>query len=191
MTDYRNNVLAIIERALNGLNGLTSALDFGAGDGWYAMSLVKSGRLGRIETVDVKLRAHVHIVPRLYDGTTLPYADASFDLAYAVDVLHHCPNPKSAIEEIMRVARRYILIKDHRCTSLVGRYTLAILDELGNRRFGIPSTYRYQQHWEWDAWLAEGGWRKVWLEYPATCHKGLLGRLTNNLQYVAVYEKNP
>ncbi len=119
----------------------------------------------------------------------MPFADRSFDLVYTVDVLHHCDDPFAQLAEIARVARQYILIKDHTFSSAAGRMTLAVLDELGNRKFGIPSPYNYQNGWEWSAHLENLGWKEVRLTHPLACHKGFLGALTNSLQYIALYQR--
>jgi hypothetical protein len=63
------------------------------------------------------------------------------------------------------------------------------LDELGNRRFGIPSPYQYQRNWEWHTHLLANGWRALSFIHPAICHTGILGAMTNGLQYVALYER--
>ncbi len=81
------------------------------------------------------------------------------------------------------------MIKDHTFRSATGRWTLAVLDELGNRKFGIPSPYHYQHGWAWTEHLEKRGWTLQTLLHPASCHTGLLGILTNPLQYVARYER--
>jgi ubiquinone/menaquinone biosynthesis C-methylase UbiE len=42
---------------------------------------------------------------RVADAEALPFADASFDLAYSHGVLHHTPDTQRAIDEIRRVLR--------------------------------------------------------------------------------------
>lgn len=39
------------------------------------------------------------------DGQTLPFANASFDAAVAMAVLHHLPRPRQGLEELARVVR--------------------------------------------------------------------------------------
>lgn len=46
------------------------------------------------------------------DATNLSFANKSFDLVFAVAVLHHIPNPALAISEMLRVARKGIVICD-------------------------------------------------------------------------------
>lgn len=68
-------------------------------------------------------------------------------------------------------------------------YLQAILNELGNRRFGIPSPQHYQRGTEWTAQLASQGWTMRTMIHSCRCHSGLLGALSNRLQYVALYER--
>lgn len=190
MNPYRRRIWALLEPLLRGCAPLDSVLDFGAGDGWFAAQVRAAGLAHTLTPLDVKRRAHVFVEPVLYPpGTRLPFADRQFDLVYTVDVLHHCDVPQEQIDELCRVSRRYLLVKDHTYATQLGRWTLAMLDELGNRRFGIPSPHHYQRHWEWDEHLTRRGWRKVLRQHPVRCHTGLLGSLTNALQYIALYER--
>ena len=57
--------------------------------------------------------------PRVSDGTLLradashlPFCDLCFDLVYAWEVLHHLPDPQTAVEEMGRVSRRYVCIAE-------------------------------------------------------------------------------
>lgn len=45
-------------------------------------------------------------------GETLPFADDSFDVVSEFSVLHHVPNPSDVITEMLRVARRGVVIVD-------------------------------------------------------------------------------
>ena len=44
------------------------------------------------------------------DAGRLPYADASFDLVVAVEVLEHLRDPDRGLEELARVTRRHLLL---------------------------------------------------------------------------------
>ena len=74
------------------------ALDVGSGPGSLHPYLTE---IGALEGVDVSqalveraaaANPNVHYQP--YDGRTLPFADESFDLAFAVNVFHHIPPPE-------------------------------------------------------------------------------------------------
>jgi SAM-dependent methyltransferase len=190
ITHYRPRILSAL-RELIGPLPASRVLDFGAGDGYFASELGKLPQIEQLVPVDVVARPRSLVVPQLYDGRRLPFEDRSFDLAYAVDVLHHCPDPVAAIDDMARCSGRYLLIKDHTFASAAGRWTLAILDELGNRRFGIPSPYLYQRGWHWVDHLEATGWRRLAFRHPLDCHSGPLGRMTNGLQWVGLWERAP
>lgn len=46
------------------------------------------------------------------NGQSLPFADASVDVVIATGVLHHLANPAPVVAEMLRVARRGVLISD-------------------------------------------------------------------------------
>ena len=192
MNPYRRRVWSLLAPILQRCKPLHKVLDFGSGDGWFASRLLAENLTRKLVALDIKRRESVYLEPCIYvpdDG--LPFKDGSFDLAYSVDVLHHCDNPFSQLDELTRVSRRYLLIKDHNYSSATGRLALAVLDELGNRKFGIPSPYNYQHGLRWTDHLDRRGWVQKILVHPAPCHVGPLGLLTNSLQYVALYEREP
>jgi ubiquinone/menaquinone biosynthesis C-methylase UbiE len=45
-------------------------------------------------------------------GAGLPFADASFDAVCEFAVLHHVPDPNAVVKEMLRVAKRAVLISD-------------------------------------------------------------------------------
>jgi SAM-dependent methyltransferase len=129
------------------------------------------------------------VEPVLYDGQTLPFSDRCFPLVYAMDVLHHCADPLAAIRELLRCADQYVLIKDHTYQSPAGRLVLGLLDEIGNRRFAVPSLYRYQRGWEWLPVMEEAGFLLRVLLHPAPCHLRAPLGLTNRFQFVGLWQR--
>jgi SAM-dependent methyltransferase len=190
MTDYRVRVLAHIVELLKPLGTLNSALDFGSGDGFFASQWSKNQLIRAVTAVDVVERPASFVVPTLYDGERLPYNERQFDIAYAIDVLHHCPDPSKALADMLRCANRYVLIKDHTYRTSAGKLALGVLDELGNRRFGIPSPYLYQKEWAWATQIEAAGWRRMELHHPLRCHTGLLGAATNSLQFIGLWARS-
>lgn len=189
ITNYRERTLDAIFKTLGSAGPIETALDFGSGDGFFCDRLRHAKVAGHITPIDVVERKHSLVRPVLYEGGPLPFADASFDLVYAIDVLHHCPDPAAALAELMRTTRRWLLIKDHNCDGWVGHWALAVLDELGNRRFGIPSPGRYQRQWGWVSLLESQGFRRqAWL-HPLACHTGMLGAATNSLQFLGLWQR--
>ncbi len=189
MNPYRQRILPMLLELLAEKSPVANALDFGSGDGWFAQSLRQSGLIGEITPVDVQPRPNALVETQLYDGKSLPFADRSFDLVYSVDVLHHCPDPVASLRNALRCSNRLLLLKDHTWRTKWGKYSLAVLDELGNRKFGIPCVYQYQRRFDWFPVIEESGFRLVRLIHPAVCHTGVLGRLTNSLQFVALWER--
>lgn len=190
MNPYRKRIWSLLSPLLETQPTPTSILDFGCGDGWFASQISSSFPDAKLTAIDVKRRPSVLVDPVIYSpGESLPFPDKNFDFVYAIDVLHHCAPPLRYLEELARVARRFILIKDHTQNNALGYLALAILDELGNRRFGIPSPQHYQRGWQWTELLAERGWKIRTLIHPCKCHTGLLGAMTNHLQYLALFER--
>ena len=88
-----------------------SALDVGCGIGLTDGYL---GDFGRVEGVDVSedlieraAAANPAVRYRSYDGRRLPYGDGSFDLVFAICVVHHVPPAEwqTFVAELARVVR--------------------------------------------------------------------------------------
>jgi SAM-dependent methyltransferase len=47
---------------------------------------------------------------RINEATTLPLADGEFDMATAIEVLEHVPEPEQTVAEMARVAQRWLLV---------------------------------------------------------------------------------
>jgi SAM-dependent methyltransferase len=91
---------------------------FGLGYGFRILGTVQDVRVSGVE-VDVsaverandvfKTRPGIgEIVP--YDGRTIPFADASFDVVTCVDVLEHIPDYNQFLRELLRVSRRLVFV---------------------------------------------------------------------------------
>ena len=93
-----------------------SVLDFGCGGGPLVAALRRRGREAHgieIDRPDIRKALTPEIAPyvTLYDGGfPLPFADNSFDIVVASEVLEHIPNYKDAIAEIARVCRRQVIL---------------------------------------------------------------------------------
>lgn len=87
------------------------ALDVGCGGGLIDRHLGAFGSLTGVDPSEPMIEAARTTNPqvdyRVADGTELPFADASFDLAFAVCVLHHVPPPDrpAFVAELARVTR--------------------------------------------------------------------------------------
>lgn len=187
MNGYRRRIFREMRKTLESIGPLSSALDVGSGDGWFAKSVSGLGICDRVTAVDVKARPRGHYPVELYDGERLPFPDDEFDLVYAVDVVHHAPEPAKLLGEMIRCARRFVLLKDHTWQTELGRLALVVRDEIGNRPKGVRCVYNFQHGWEWDRVMLSGGMQRVQLTYPLPCHAGPLGGFANNNEFLSVW----
>lgn len=187
MNNYRLRIRDLIYSLLPDGLAQAQALDFGSGDGWFAASLEQDRKIAQVTAVDVQRRKNSFKEPLLYDGGTLPFADQSFDVVYAVDVLHHCKDPEGQLKDLLRCCRQHFLLKDHTYRSPFGWLTLCLLDEVGNRKFGIPSRYKYQYGWSWFDLIEREGFILKRLIHPAHVESRFWGVKTNQLQFIALW----
>lgn len=185
---YRDNILALAEPCLRSIE-VGPVLDFGCGDGFFATKMPALLRGASITPIDVYRRPNCLVEPIIYDGGVLPFADRQFDLSYAIDVLHHCKDPLVNLRDLMRCTGRYLFLKDHTYSTPAGYAALCVMDELGNRRFSIPSLYHYQKRWSWVELIESSGFRRVSLIESPQVHTGLLGAATNSLQFIGLWER--
>ena len=96
-----------------------SVLDVGCGEG--VLTAEWAQRLGDrrvvgIDLDDQKLRAEwegrrrPNLEFRAEEATRLSFADGEFDLAAAIEVLEHVPDPEATVAEMARVAERWLLV---------------------------------------------------------------------------------
>lgn len=101
-----------------------SLLDIGCGPGTVALDLAERVRPGRVVGVDPSLEALEAArdeASRRGDRTTdfmaadvaeLPFADASFDVVHAHQVLQHLQDPVGALREMARVSASLVAVRD-------------------------------------------------------------------------------
>ena len=131
-------------------------LDVGCGDGLIS-SLLRSRRADiDVRGIDVLPRSATHIPVQVFDGTSIPFEDASFEIALFSDVLHNTENPAILLREARRVAKR-VLIKDHYRKGIAAGARLRFMDWVGNARFGVALPYNYWTEKQWNtAWQEVG-----------------------------------
>jgi 2-polyprenyl-3-methyl-5-hydroxy-6-metoxy-1,4-benzoquinol methylase len=106
-----NGIASDFERRVIPLAGL-KVLDAGSGNG--GISLAFAARGAHVEGVDIEedlvtiaraaateTNSSAHFT--YYEGTTLPFADTTFDAAVSVSVLEHVTDPEQYLREIWRV----------------------------------------------------------------------------------------
>jgi SAM-dependent methyltransferase len=97
----------------------TSVLDVGCGEGvltheWAGR--LGDGRIVGIDLDDEKLagewakRTRPNLEYRCEEATRLTFGEGEFDLATAIEVLEHVPDPEATVAEMARVADRHLLV---------------------------------------------------------------------------------
>jgi 2-polyprenyl-3-methyl-5-hydroxy-6-metoxy-1,4-benzoquinol methylase len=119
----------VVKRLMRGFHGAldglwaqaapSSALDVGCGEGVLTERLasrVGTGHVVGVDLEDPKLRAEwaarsrPNLEFRTLSGPDLPFADDEFDIACALEVLEHVPDARHTLAEMVRVARRHVLV---------------------------------------------------------------------------------
>jgi SAM-dependent methyltransferase len=156
----------VLSRLLSAeINGGTTALDLGCGDGSIAKAIMALQPQLEFRGIDVLLQPRTLIPVDIFDGDTVPFFNESFDWVTIVDVLHHTDNPKRLITEAKRVARRGIIVKDHLREGFVAYETLRLMDWVGNKGHNVRLPYNYLSKSEWDGIFSETGVApKTWTE---------------------------
>lgn len=94
-----------------------TVLDVGCGEGFTLERLRKQNIGEKLEGVDflktaIEIGKKAHPELHLKEGTIydLPYKDKSFDLVICSEVLEHLEDPKKALSELERVAKKHIVL---------------------------------------------------------------------------------
>jgi 2-polyprenyl-3-methyl-5-hydroxy-6-metoxy-1,4-benzoquinol methylase len=96
-----------------------SILDVGCGEGVLTeqwADKLGGGRIVGIDLDDPKLKAEwakrqrANLEYRVEDATNLSFADGEFEMATAIEVLEHVPDPERTVAEMARVAKRWVLV---------------------------------------------------------------------------------
>lgn len=151
----------LVERISPLLSDGCTVLDVGTGDGSIAAALQKANPGVVVTGIDVLVREDAAIPVIEYDGINIPYANSSLDVVLFVDVLHHTRNPQRLLNEAARVAKRWVIIKDHNRNGFLAGTTLRLMDWAGNVRFGVALPYNFLSREEWKAAYKRAGLEMV------------------------------
>ncbi len=126
-------------------------LDIGSGNGAMTRRIEKDTNGGaRIQGIDLCSHHYSSVTgASTYDGTFLPYNDRSFDFALLIDVLHHTAEPRMLLLEASRVARRFVIVKDHTYRHCHEFMVLSFMDFVGNLGYGNNHLGSYKKQGEW------------------------------------------
>jgi 2-polyprenyl-3-methyl-5-hydroxy-6-metoxy-1,4-benzoquinol methylase len=119
----------VVKRLMRGFDGALdelweraapgSVLDVGCGEGVLTQRFAERlghGRAVGLDLDDPKLRAEwdartrANLEFRTLDGPELPFEKDEFDVACALEVLEHVPDPGRTLAEMVRVARRHVIV---------------------------------------------------------------------------------
>ncbi len=115
-------LMAGFERDLDDLLGRcapSSLLDVGCGEGVLVHRWSQRIPACRVVGVDLRepsiqagweQRQAPNLEYRAMDGDDLPFAASEFELASAIEVLEHVPDPEHTLREMVRCAERHLLV---------------------------------------------------------------------------------
>ena len=138
-----------------------TVLDLGCGNGDLASAL--SHARSRLHFTGLEMYPlAVSIIERFtYNGTRVPYPDASFDYVMIITVLHHTDDYNILMNEARRVARKAIIIVDHQYRTRWDWLMLAIIDWPGNVPFGVYTPYNFKKRLEWVDLFAQAKMKEI------------------------------
>jgi SAM-dependent methyltransferase len=125
-------------------------LDIGCGDGTIAFLIANLRPDLSIQGLEYLVREDCKIECLPFDGFSISFPDASFDVCLFVDVLHHTQDIGVLLGEAIRVTRSLVLIKDHLDETFLDDVTLRFMDWVGNRPHGVVLTYNFQSLEKWN-----------------------------------------
>lgn len=164
-------------------------LDIGAGDGKIDSMLQESTGVN-ISGVDIFVRDKTYIPVQKYDGKHLDISDHGIDTIMLIDVLHHTDNPNDVFKEAVRVADRYIIIKDHFKHGFVSYIKLRMMDFVGNKPYGVSLPYHYLTPKQWRQLFRKNNLEMVYMKSNLCLYKGIFNFLfDSNLHFIAVLRK--
>lgn len=139
--------------ALHLSNKKETVLDFGCGDLSFAKALKKVKPNLAITGVDViDFRRRSRLVKFVhYDGKKLPFKNNSFDTVIAFHVLHHTTDAKKYFKELVRVAKKRILLVESIARTPLDFPGMRFMDWVFNawKSEKVPMTYQFFSKKDW------------------------------------------
>ncbi|WP_417797924.1 class I SAM-dependent methyltransferase [Terasakiella pusilla] len=169
----QNGIVEAIKGVLD--DPALSILDVGCGHGLLAERLMADNPLWQIQGVDVVVQPECPIPVTRYDGEQFPFPDKSFDAVFCVDMLHHTDDPRCLLREACRVAKKWVIVKDHIADSRWDHGVLTFLDWTGNVGTGVPMPYNFLSSQQWKSLYDEVGLIEVEKRHPIRYWPGIIG----------------
>ena len=157
---YDSRIRVLVDTICPHLQKGDRVLDVGCGTGALGQALMNSLQCPpaiHVEGLERVRRGNEAIVVHEYDGVTMPMADTSVDVVMLADVIHHEEDPLRLLSEAKRVARRIVIIKDHRLGAFFAQQRISLLDWAANAPYGVPCLYRYNTLPQWTEWYKKLG----------------------------------
>lgn len=117
-------------------------LDVGCGEGFLIHEWAHrlEGRVVGIDLEDETIQSEwakrqaPNLEYKIMKAENLPFADDEFDVATAIEVLEHVPDPEHTVEEMARVAKRHLIVSVPRepLWRMLNMARGAYMKELGN-----------------------------------------------------------
>jgi ubiquinone/menaquinone biosynthesis C-methylase UbiE len=107
-------------------------LDLDAGEGYVAAALRRRTDLWAC-AVDIGPYQRVPVPYLIYDGTRLPFHDATFDTTLISLALHHCADPEAVLDEALRITTTRLIILESVYRNRCERFCLERLDDWVSR----------------------------------------------------------
>jgi trans-aconitate methyltransferase len=94
-------------------------LDVGCGEGVLTEQWARQNPNAKIVGIDLDdqrlrrewdKRRRPNLTFRVQEATSLPFADGEYEMACAIEVLEHVPDPAATLSEMSRVAQRWLLV---------------------------------------------------------------------------------
>lgn len=145
---HRTEYDAIVANVPSGL----SVVDAGCGEGVISLLLAERGRASTgvdlsapnvaAATAEAARRGASHLTTFVQgDAERLPFADKSFDVAVSAHVLEHLPDLDRGARELVRVARRRVVVAMPTCLNLAAAAVLG--GDYGFWRFSKTSLHAF------------------------------------------------
>lgn len=162
-------------------------LDVGCGNGQFGSLLMTIRQDVQVIGLDVYLRPQNFLPVIKYDGKSFPFEDNLFSSIIVVDTLHHTDSFDGVLRECLRVTNGNIIVKDHFYRNFAEKFTLRLLDWVGNTPHGVALLYQYFTRAKWKATLRENGLseNKRLEEIPQMYPKPFQYWLGRNIQFVS------
>jgi SAM-dependent methyltransferase len=97
----------------------SSILDVGCGEGVLTHQWAQKPQVQRIVGIDLEdpviqaeweQRRHPNLEYRITKAERMAFADGEFEMASAIEVLEHVPDPEHTVSEMARIASRHLLV---------------------------------------------------------------------------------